>query len=87
MEIVFSPAAKEDLSFWVKSGNKVVLQKISKLIEAINQNPYEGIGNPEPLKYSLAGTWSRRINLEHRLVYEIADNKLLIHSIRGHYNS
>jgi toxin YoeB len=48
MEIVFSPAAKDDLSFWVKSGNKVVLQKISKLIEAIIQNPYEGMGNPEP---------------------------------------
>ena len=87
MEIVFSPAAREDLSCWVKSGNKVVLQKISKLIEAINQTPYEGIGNPEPLKYSLTGTWSRRINLEHRIVYEIAGNRLFIHSVRGHYKS
>lgn len=87
MEIVFSPVAKEDLTFWVKIGNKSVLEKISRLIEAIIQNPYEGIGNPEPLKYSLSGTWSRRINLEHRIVYEIEGNKLLIHSLKGHYKA
>ena len=85
MEIVFSPTAIDDLGFWVKSGNKAILKKISRLIEAILQNPYQGVGNPEPLKYNLSGTWSRRINLEHRIVYEILDNKLFIHSLKGHY--
>ncbi len=55
------------------------------MIEAITQNPYEGIGNPEPLKYELSGTWSRRINLEHRLIYEIVEDKLLVYSLKGHY--
>lgn len=85
MEIVLLPEAKEDLDFWVKTSNKTILKKISRLVEAITLNPYEGIGNPEPLKYNLAGTWSRRINLEHRIVYEIDGNKLLIHSLKGHY--
>ncbi len=85
MEIVFLPEAKEDLDFWLKSGNKTILKKIAQLIEAITENPFEGVGKPEPLKYSLTGCWSRRINIEHRLVYEILDNKILIHSVKGHY--
>ena len=85
MEIVFLPHAKDDLNFWVRTGNKTILKRISRLIEAITHNPYEGIGNPEPLKYDLSGTWSRRINLEHRLVYEIVEDKLLVYSLKGHY--
>jgi toxin YoeB len=85
MEIVFLPEAEEDLDFWIKSGNKTILKKIAQLIEAIIEKPFEGVGKPEPLKYNLTGCWSRRINKEHRLVYEILDNKLLIHSVRGHY--
>ena len=85
MQIIFLPVAQEDLEYWVKSGNKKVLIKISRLIEAISQNPYQGIGNPEPLKFNLSGTWSRRINLEHRIIYEIVDSNLLIHSLKGHY--
>jgi toxin YoeB len=85
MEIVFLPEAEKDLNFWLKSGNKTILKKIAQLIEAITENPTEGIGKPEQLKYSLTGCWSRRINAEHRLVYEILDDKLLIHSLRGHY--
>jgi toxin YoeB len=85
MEIVLLPEAEEDLDFWVKSGNKAILKKISQLIESILQSPFEGVGKPEPLKYDLTGCWSRRINKEHRLVYEILDDKLLIHSARGHY--
>jgi len=86
MEIIFLPEAEADLDFWIKSGNKTILKKIANLIEAIGENPFEGIGKPEPLKYSLTGCWSRRINIEHRLVYEILDNKMLIHSVKGHYN-
>jgi toxin YoeB len=85
MEIILLPEAKADLDFWLKSGNKQILKKISQLAEAIVANPYNGIGKPEQLKHSLTGCWSRRINNEHRLVYEILDNKILIHSLKGHY--
>jgi toxin YoeB len=85
MEIVFLPDAKEDLNFWVKTGNKVTIKKIAQLVESIKSNPFEGIGKPEQLKHDLSGYWSRRINLEDRLVYEVNDNNILIHSAKGHY--
>jgi len=90
MEIIFSNKAKKDLEFWSKSGNKSILKKISKLLRAIEENPYEGIGKPEPLKHNLSGVWSRRINQEHRLVYEIVDENTIeilnIISLKGHYD-
>lgn len=85
MEIIFLPAAREDLNFWVKTGNKTMLKKIAQLIEAIKENPFDGVGKPEPLKHSLTGCWSRRINQEHRLIYEIKDTNILILSVKGHY--
>ncbi len=85
MEIVFLPAAENDLNFWVKTGNKPMLKKITQLVEAIKENPFDGLGKPEQLKYSLGGFWSRRINHEHRLVYEVVEQKILIHSAKGHY--
>lgn len=85
MEIIFEPNAKADLDFFIKSGNKAVLKKITQLIEAITLDPFGGLGKPEPLKFELAGTWSRRINKEHRLVYEVINNKIIIHSLKGHY--
>ena len=89
MEIIFSNKAKKDLEFWSKSGNKNILKKISELLRAIQENPFEGIGKPEPLKYNLSGVWSRRINQEHRLVYEIVDENTIeilnIISAKGHY--
>jgi toxin YoeB len=89
MEIVFSKKTKNDLDFWVKSGNKSILKKISGLIRAIQENPYEGIGKPEQLKHELAGLWSRRIDREHRIIYEIIDvntiDILSIISLKGHY--
>jgi toxin YoeB len=86
MEIIFLPDAKEDLNYWVKTGNKSIIKKIAQLIEAIQVNPYNGVGKPEALKHSLSGSWSRRINKEHRIIYEIVNDKLLIYSIKGHYN-
>ena len=77
MEIIFSKKAKSDLDFWVKSGNKVILKKISELIRAIQNNPFEGIGKPEPLKYDLSGVWSRRIDREHRLTYQITSENTI----------
>lgn len=89
MEIVFAPKAIEHLNFWKKSGNKAVQKKINQLILAIQENPFEGIGKPEQLKYELAGSWFRRINEEHRIVYEIHDNGIIIileiQSLKGHY--
>ena len=89
MEIIFSTKAKKDLEFWSKSGNKLILKKISELLRAIEENPYQGIGKPEQLKHNLSGVWSRRINQEHRLVYEIVDENTIkilnIISLKGHY--
>jgi toxin YoeB len=86
MQIIFLPDANDDLNYWVKSGNKAIIKKITQLIEAIQNNPYEGIGKPESLRYNLSGAWSRRINKEHRIIYEIVDEKILIHSVRGYYS-
>jgi toxin YoeB len=89
MEVIFSPKAVEDLNYWKKLGNKIIQAKIVKLIEAIQINPFKGIGKPEPLKYNLTGAWSRRITQEHRLVYEINEKSeiviLDILSLKGHY--
>jgi len=86
MEVKFTPLALEHLEFWKKSGNKQVQKKIQTLIEDIVKTPYHGIGNPHELKYNLYGAWSRRITLEHRLVYEIIDGEiLLILRLKGHY--
>jgi len=89
MEIIFSPRALDDLKYWRKSGNKIIQKKIEKLLEAIQETPYEGIGKPEPLKHDLSGAWSRRITQEHRLVYEINEKNeiviLNILSLKGHY--
>ncbi len=85
MEIIFLPQAEEDLSYWIKTNNKITLKKIAKLTKAIIENPYKGVGKPEPLKYNLASKWSRRITKEHRYIYLIKDNKLYIYSVRGHY--
>ena len=83
--IEYSFQANEDITFFKKTGQISVLKKIRKLIEAIQKTPFEGIGKPEPLKYELAGAWSRRINKEHRLVYEVNDDKISVLSVKGHY--
>ncbi len=85
MQVTFSPKAKEDLDYWLHS-NKAITRKIVTLIEAIMLSPFEGIGKPEPLKHNLAGYWSRRINKEHRLIYEVTDDVVFILSAKGHYN-
>ncbi len=74
----------EDLSWWITKDRKKAI-KIIELIKDIQRNPFEGIGRPEPLKYDLAGCWSRRIDQEHRLVYEVLDDKIRILSCRYHY--
>ena len=81
----FSDQAKVDISNHKKSGNKAVVKKITLLLEELTQHPFKGTGKPEPLKYTLKDCYSRRINREHRLIYEVVDNVVLIHSAKGHY--
>ena len=81
---VFHQAAWEDYVYWLEQDKKI-LKRINRLLTAIEQDPYEGIGKPEALKYNLSGWWSRRIDDEHRMVYRIKDDSLHIASLRYHY--
>ena len=85
MKIVFSKNSWEDYLSWQTEDRKI-LKKINELIKDIQRTPYDGIGKPEPLKYDLTGLWSRRIDREHRLVYQISDEDLLIYSCKYHYD-
>jgi len=83
--IIFSKNAWEDYMSW-QSEDKKILKKINDLIKDIQRTPYEGMGKPEPLKYDLTGLWSRRIDREHRLVYQANENEIVIYSCRYHYD-
>lgn len=85
MLITFSLNAWEDYISW-QTEDKKMLKKINELIRDIQLHPFEGIGKPEPLKYDLAGYWSRRIDREHRLVYQVEGKELLIYSCKYHYD-
>ena len=84
MNLVFADKAWDDYLYWQKN-NKQVLKKINGLIKEIKREPFEGLGEPEPLKYNWSGYWSRRITLEHRIVYKVKENNLLIAQCRYHY--
>lgn len=84
MRLIFSEHAWEDYLYWQKTDPKT-LQRIHKLIRDIQRSPYAGIGKPEPLKHSLSGYWSRRINDEHRIVYKVGSEELFILQLRYHY--
>lgn len=81
----FSQQAQSDIGFHKNAGNKAVLKKLFVLLNELTDHPFTGTGKPEPLKYGLAGSWSRRISQEHRLVYEVLGDSILIHSAAGHY--
>ena len=85
MEIIFSEKATEELVYWKKAGETTILKKIRQLLESIQLKPFEGIGKPEALKHNLSGFWSRRITQEHRLVYRIEDDKIIVVQLRFHY--
>ena len=84
MKLIFADEAWEDYLYWQKQDRRMV-ERINKLINETQREPFDGIGKPEPLKHALAGFWSRRINDEHRMVYKIDGNALLIAQLRFHY--
>ena len=85
MEIELKKKALNDRDYWKRTGDIKTQERISELIDDICEHPFTGIGKPEALKHQLVGLWGRRINREHRLIYEIIDNKISIISMKGHY--
>ena len=81
---IFQPEFREDLTYWVKTDRRAALRTL-ELVEAVLRDPFEGIGKPEPLKFVLAGCWSRRITQEHRLVYRVSADRIDFLQARYHY--
>lgn len=85
MKYVFVDESWEDYQYWIKTDKKI-LARINDLIRDISGNPYTGIGKPEPLKYKYKGFWSRRITDEHRLIYQVKGDEILILKCSFHYD-
>ena len=83
-EAIFHPDFRQDLRYWVETDRKVAVRAF-ELVEAVLRDPFTGIGKPEPLKYIMAGCWSRRITQEHRLVYRVSENRIDFLQARYHY--
>ncbi|MER0439401.1 Txe/YoeB family addiction module toxin [Emticicia sp. W12TSBA100-4] len=83
-KIVFDKDSLQTFVEW-EAINRKIFVRIAKLIEECRRTPFAGTGKPEPLKGNLKGKWSRRIDDEHRLVYTVTDNEIIVHSIWGHY--
>jgi toxin YoeB len=84
MTLIFADEAWEDYLYWQQTDKKI-LGRINELIREIQRTPYAGIGKPEPLKHALQGYWSRRITSEHRIVYKVTGEGVLIAQLRFHY--
>jgi toxin YoeB len=84
VKVIFSERAWEDYLYWQQTDKKM-LNRVNSLIKDIKRNAYSGIGKPEPLKHGLSGYWSRRIDDEHRILYKVEDDSLLLAQIRYHY--
>lgn len=84
MKLVFAENAWQDYLYW-QAHDKKILKRINQLIQEIEREPFVGVGKPEPLKHALSGYWSRRINDEHRIVYKVEQDALLIAQLRHHY--
>ncbi len=83
-QAVFQPQFREDLRYWVKT-DRSTARRILELIEDTLRDPFNGLGKPEPLKFVLAGCWSRRITQEHRLVYRVSEHRIDFLQARYHY--
>lgn len=86
MRVIFSEEAWEEYLYWQRS-DKAILKRIHELIRDIQHDATDGIGKPEPLKHNLQGWWSRRINQEHRIVYKVEEDDLIIAMLRYHYEN
>ncbi|NDP28442.1 MAG: Txe/YoeB family addiction module toxin [Flavobacterium sp.] len=86
--VVITKVANQDIEKHRKSGNKNSIKNIAKILIDLSENPYEGFGNPEPLKYEYSGFWSRRINQKDRIVYRVEDDIVTVYvvSAMGHYS-
>ena len=84
LEAVFHPEFRQDLRHWVETDRKTAL-RILELVDDVLRDPFSGLGRPEPLKYVLAGCWSRRITQEHRLVYRVTQRRIDFLQARYHY--
>ncbi len=84
MKLVFSEKAREDYLHWQNTDRKM-LRRVNALIKEVQRAPFEGVGKPEPLRHALAGYWSRRIDGEHRMVYKIKSDSMLLAQLRYHY--
>lgn len=82
--LIFDQAAFEDLIWWVKFDHKKAL-RVMRLVDETMNDPFRGLGKPEPLKHELSGLWSRRIDDEHRLIYQVFDDSIRILTCRYHY--
>jgi toxin YoeB len=85
MKYVFVDESWEDYLYWQKIDKKM-LKRINLLLKDISRQPYDGIGRPEPLKHNYRGFWSRRIDEEHRLIYQVVDDEIRIIKCRFHYD-
>ena len=85
MRLIWSEKSWEDYLYW-QAHDKKILKKINSLIKDIKREPFDGLGKPEPLRYELAGCWSRRITDEHRIVYEVEEQNISIVSCRFRYS-
>ena len=83
-DAMFHPEFRDDLRYWVETDRKVALRAFA-LIEAVMRDPFHGVGKPEPLKYLVPGTWSRRLTQEHRIVYLVTDDRVDFLQARYHY--
>lgn len=84
LRLSFTPHAWEDYLNWQRT-DKAVLKRLNLLLQDVLRSPFEGIGKPEPLRENLSGCWSRRITDEHRLVYRVNDDTVIVHQCQGHY--
>jgi toxin YoeB len=83
-DAVLQPEFREDLEYWIKTDRNTALRAL-KIVEEIMRNPFQGIGKPEPLRYLASGTWSRRLTLEHRIVYLVRDERIDFLQVKYHY--
>lgn len=84
MKVTFTPTAWDQYLYWQET-DKDILEKINILVKDCKRDPFKGLGKPEPLKNEFQGCWSRRITIEHRLIYVVSKEQITIHQCRFHY--